>query len=79
MASNSATAAATQQSIKAYVDSEISGISSSFTLSADSGSNDTFTTGGTLNFAGTSNEIETTVSNDAITVSYTHLTLPTKA
>ena len=68
MNSNSATAGATQQSIKAYVDTEISGISSSFTLSADSGSNDTFTTGGTLNFAGTSNEIETTVSNDAITI-----------
>jgi len=68
MASNSATAGVTQQSIKAYVDTEISGISSSFTLSADSGSNDTFTTGGTLNFAGTSNEIETTVSNDAITI-----------
>ena len=68
MASDSATAGATQQSVKAYVDTEIAGISSSFTLSADSGSNDTFTTGGTLNFAGTSNEIETTVSNDAITV-----------
>ena len=68
MNSNSATAGATQQSIKAYVDSEISGISSSFTLSADSGSNDTFTTGGTLTFSGTSNEIETTVSNDAITI-----------
>ena len=46
----------------------ISGISSSFTLAADSGSNDTFTTGGTLTFSGTSNEIETTVSNDAITI-----------
>ena len=68
MASDSATAGATQQSVKAYVDTEIAGISSSFTLSADSGSNDTFTTGGTLNFAGTSNEIETTVSNDAITI-----------
>ena len=68
MASNSATAGATQQSIKAYVDSEVGSITSSFTLSADSGSNDTFTTGGTLNFAGTSNEIETTVSNDAITI-----------
>ena len=68
MASNSATAAATQQSIKAYVDAEVGAITSSFTLSADSGSNDTFTTGGTLNFAGTSNEIETTVSNDAITI-----------
>ena len=68
MNSNSATAGATQQSIKAYVDSEVGSITSSFTLSADSGSNDTFTTGGTLNFAGTSNEIETTVSNDAITI-----------
>ena len=68
MNSNSATAVPTQQSVKAYVDSEISGISSSFTLAADSGSNDTFTTGGTLTFSGTSNEIETTVSNDAITI-----------
>ena len=68
MNSNSATAGATQQSIKAYVDSEIGSITSSFTLSADSGSNDTFTTGGTLTFSGTSNEIETTVSNDAITI-----------
>ena len=68
MNSNSATAGATQQSIKAYVDAEVSGISSSFTLAADSGSNDTFTTGGTLTFSGTSNEIETTVSNDAITI-----------
>ena len=68
MASNSATVGATQQSIKAYVDTEVGAITSSFTLSADSGSNDTFTTGGTLNFAGTSNEIETTVSNDAITI-----------
>ena len=68
MNSNSATAGATQQSIKAYVDSEVGSITSSFTLSADSGSNDTFTTGGTLTFSGTSNEIETTVSNDAITI-----------
>jgi|TARA_A100001011_G_scaffold157635_2_gene166153 hypothetical protein len=68
MASNSATVGATQQSIKAYVDTEVGAITSSFTLSADSGSNDTFTTGGTLNFAGTSNEIETAVSNDAITI-----------
>ena len=68
MNSNSATAVPTQQSVKAYVEAELSGISSSFTLAADSGSNDTFTTGGTLTFSGTSNEIETTVSNDAITI-----------
>ena len=41
---------------------------SSFTLAADSGSDDTFSTGGTLTFAGTSNEIETTVSNDQIQI-----------
>ena len=68
MNSNSATAVPTQQSVKAYVDAEVGAITSSFTLAADSGSNDTFTTGGTLTFSGTSNEIETTVSNDAITI-----------
>ena len=41
---------------------------SSFTIAADSGSDDTFSTGGTLTFAGTSNEIETTVSNDQIQI-----------
>jgi hypothetical protein len=43
-------------------------ISTSFTLAADIGANDTFNTGGTLTFNGTTNEIETTVSNDAITI-----------
>lgn len=43
-------------------------IDSSFTLAADNGSNDTFTTGNTLTFAGTANEIETTVSDDTITI-----------
>ena len=42
--------------------------SSSFTLAADSGSNDTFTTSETLTFAGTSNEIDTTVSDNTITI-----------
>ena len=45
-----------------------SAISTSFTLAADSGSNDTFNTGETLTFAGTANEIETTVSNNQITI-----------
>jgi hypothetical protein len=44
-------------------------VDSSFTLAADSGSNDTFTTGETLTFTGTSNEIVTTVSNNTITFS----------
>ena len=42
-------------------------IATNFTLAADSGSNDTFNTGETLTFTGTSNEITTTVSNNAIT------------
>jgi len=41
---------------------------SSFTLAADSGSNDTFNTGETLTFAGTTGEIETTVSNNQIQI-----------
>ena len=52
-------------------------VSTSFTLVADSGSNDTFNTGENLTFTGGS-AIATAVSNNTITtVSYTHLTLPT--
>ena len=40
---------------------------SNFTLSADNGSDDTFSTGETLTFAGTANEVETTVSDNTIT------------
>ena len=40
-------------------------VSSSFTLAADSGSNDTFSTGGTLTFTGGTG-IDTTVSNDEL-------------
>jgi len=43
-------------------------LSTSFTLAADNGSNDTFNNGETLTFAGTSNEIETTVSNNQIQI-----------
>ena len=43
-------------------------ISSSFTLAADSGSNDTFNNGETLTIAGTANEIETAVSNNQIQI-----------
>ena len=41
---------------------------SSFTISADTGSNDTVNTGETLNFAGTTNEIETAVTDNQIQI-----------
>ena len=43
-------------------------ISSSFTLAADSGTNDTFNNGETLSIIGTNNEIETAVSNNQIQI-----------
>ena len=53
---------------KAYVDSQVSS-GSSLTIAADTGSNDTVTVGtDTLTFNGTSNEIATTVSDNAITI-----------
>ena len=63
LSSNSATQLATQQSIKAYVDA----VNTSFTLAADSGSNDTFTSGQTLTFAGGTG-IDTTVSDNQISI-----------
>ena len=52
-------------------------ISSTFTLAADSGSNDTFTTGGTLTFSG-SNGVATTVSDDEVTFAGTDATASSK-
>jgi len=43
-------------------------LTTNFTLSADSGTNDTFATGETLTFSGTTNEVTTAVSNNAITI-----------
>ena len=45
-----------------------SAVSTGFTIAADSGSNDTVSGGETLTFEGTSNEIETTVSNNKIAI-----------
>ena len=53
--------------VTSNIQTQIDNISSSFTLSADSGTNDTFTTGGTLTFTGGTG-IDTTVSDDTITV-----------
>ena len=52
----------------ASIASDIADISTSFTLAADSGANDSFSSGQTLTFAGTSNEVETTVSNNQIQI-----------
>ena len=53
MSSNSNTQLATQQSIKAYVDTEISGLSSTLTIRDDSSTTDNVTIGtDTLSFAG---------------------------
>ena len=48
-------------------DLEFATVTSTFTLAADSGSNDTFSTGGTLTFTG-GEGIDTTVSDDTITI-----------
>ncbi len=52
-------------------------ISTSFTLAADSGSNDTFSNGGTLTFTGT-NPVQTVVSDDTITISVDDATTSAK-
>ena len=67
MASNSATKLPTQQSVKAYVDTEIGNITSTITLNADSTAG-IVTTGNTLSVDGTANEIETAVVSDVITI-----------
>ena len=45
-----------------------SSVATTFDIGADSGSNDTVTLGETVNFTGTANEIETSVSNNEITI-----------
>ena len=52
--------------VTSNIQTQIDNISSSFTLAADSGSNDTFTTGQTLTFTGGTG-IDTTVSDNTIT------------
>ena len=68
MASNSATAIPSQQSVKAYVDTEVAGVAVTFSLAADSGISDIFQTGQTLTISGTSEEVETAVTDNTITI-----------
>ena len=53
---------------KNYVDSQLSSGTAIFSLQADSGTNDSVLTGDTIDFEGTTNEIETAVSDSKITI-----------
>ena len=67
MASDSATALATQQSIKAYVDNSTS--SSNLAVSADSGSNESINLATeVLDIEGTANEIETVTGTNKVVI-----------
>jgi hypothetical protein len=50
-----------------YINAKVAGITSDFTIS-DGSDTDSFTTGQTLTFAGTANEIETTVTNNQVQI-----------
>ncbi len=66
MVSDSNTALATQQSIKAYIDSSVSDVDLTFTDGAANGTVNLITQSFTI--AGTSNEIETSAANQTITI-----------
>ena len=67
LGSDSNTAIPSQQSVKAYVDSSISGVAVTFAVAGDSGSG-IVTTGTTLSINGTANEVDTSVSNNVVTI-----------
>ena len=66
MASDSATSLATQQSIKAYVDAQVTAQDLDF--AGDSGTGSIDLDSQSLTVAGTANEIETTASGQTLTV-----------
>jgi len=66
MSSNSATALVTQQSIKAYVDSQVT--AQDLDLTSDSGTIAIDLDSETLTIQGTSNEIETSATGNALTI-----------
>ena len=67
MSSDSATALATQQSIKAYVDATVGAVDVTTSLAGDSGTG-SVSTSQTLTVSGTANEIETSVSGQTFTI-----------
>jgi hypothetical protein len=68
MASDSDTALATQQSIKAYVDTEVSALSTTMLIQGDAGSGNIAFASDTLDIAGTANEVETSYDNSTKTL-----------
>ena len=66
MASNSATSLPTQQSVKAYVDSQVT--AQDLDVTSDSGTIDIDLDSETLTIAGTANEIETSASGTTLTI-----------
>ena len=66
MSSNSDTALATQQSIKAYVDNEIADVDLDF--AGDSGTGSVGLGTQTFTISGTTNEIETSAENQTLTI-----------
>ena len=66
MASNSATALVTQQSVKAYVDSQVT--AQDLDVTSDSGTIAIDLDSETLSISGTSNEIETSATGNAVTI-----------
>jgi hypothetical protein len=67
MASDSATSIPSQQSVKAYVDTTVGAVDLTTSLAGDSGSG-SVATSQTLTVAGTSNEVETSVSGQTVTI-----------
>ena len=67
MASDSATSIPSQQSVKAYVDTTVGAVDLTTTLAGDTGSG-SVATSQTLTVAGTSNEVETSVSGQTVTI-----------
>ena len=83
MSSNSATKLPTQQSVKAYVDTEVGAITQTINLQAKSGTG-IVTTGQTLTVTGADDEIDTLLTSDTFTIGLvdevvvgTSLTAPT--
>ena len=68
MASNSATALPTQQSVKAYVDTQIGTVDDNLDIAGDSGTGTVDLDTQSLGVFGTANEIVTTGSGQAVTV-----------